>query len=239
MQSLSSSYITSASKRESNNIQQDPIRIQAVLDVFNTDEEKKKRKRHQDKGTEETTANENTNVIETSQRRLECLNEFTSNEKIIASSFPHIFMLGEAYKRDGSLLPTHHRHLMLQYTGTAGRSHEIIFFLFNQVQRHGNVTGVNSVVRSHRECFDEFTALVSNKKFRKELQKAKKDPKGKIAKKIMKIVTPILTTGGNKTCLGSLERNDAIAKINAMCFRYGMPTLFLTAAIDDVNNLNS
>ena len=55
----------------------------------------------------------------------------------------------------------------------------------------------------------------------------------------MRIVTPILTTGGNKTCLGSLERNDAIAKINAMCFRYGMPTLFLTAAIDDVNNLNS
>ena len=239
MQSLSSSYITSASKRESNNIQQDPIRIQAVLDVFNTDEEKKKRKRHQDKGTEETTANENTNVIETSQRRLECLNEFTSNEKIIASSFPHIFMLGEAYKRDGSLLPTHHRHLMLQYTGTAGRSHEIIFFLFNQVQRHGNVTGVNSLVRNHRDCFDEFTALVRNKKFRKQLQKAKKDPKGKIAKKVMNIVTPILTTGGNKTCLGSLERNDAIAKINAMCFRYGMPTLFLTAAIDDVNNLNS
>ena len=68
---------------------------------------------------------------------------------------------------------------------------------------------------------------------------AKKNPKSKEAKKILKIITPILTTGGNKTCLGSLERNSAISRINAMCLRYGMPTLFLTIAIDDVNNFNS
>ena len=69
--------------------------------------------------------------------------------------------------------------------------------------------------------------------------KAKKNPNSKEAKQILKVVTPVLTTGGNKTSFGSLERNSAISRINAMCLRYGMPTLFLTVSIDDVNNFNS
>ena len=129
--------------------------------------------------------------------------------------------------------------MLLQYTGTAGRCHETLFTLFDQKQRHSNTRGINTVVRNNRYCFAQFSKMVNSKKFRKLLQQAKKDPKGKIAKKVMRVVTPILTTGGSNTSLGSLERNDAISKIHAMSLRYGMPTLFLTVAIDDVNNFNS
>lgn len=258
LQSLSSSYITSGNKQSCDKIEQDPNRLKAILKLFHNDD-KKSTPKNQPQGGEyketegdsnkekkanaykEAEAEENSDPkpIDMSKRRLECLNEFTSNEKIIASSFFPIFLLGKAYLRDGSLLPSHHRHMMLQYTGIGGSYHDAIFFLFDQVQRHGNIRGVNSVVRSHKDCFDEFTTLVSSKKFRKVLHKAKKDPNGKEASKVMKLVAPILTTGGNRTCLGSLERNDAISKINAMCLRYGMPTLFLTVAVDDINNFNS
>lgn len=259
MQSISGSYITDSIHTKHVTLMKHQLRIKAVLDLFSNNEKKKRRlqvnkdgqKRTDDmdsnastkRNTIEGIGNENiepsnNDSIPTSQRRSECINEFTSNEKILSASFFHIFLLGQAYKRYGSLMPKHQRHLMLQFTGIAGRCHEAIFILFNQIQRHGNVNGVNSVVRCHKESFNEFTNLVSNKKFRKVLQRAKQNPKGKTAKKIMKIVTPILTTGGNKTCFGSLERNDAVSKILAMCVRYGMPTLFLTVAIDDVNNFN-
>ena len=148
-------------------------------------------------------------------------------------------MLGKFYNRIGSLNFKHHRHILLQYTGHAARNKDLIFFLFNQTQRHGNIGGINAVVRSNKESFKRFTELVRNEDFKKKIQRAKKKPDGKTAEEIMRIVTPILTIGGNKTCLGSLERNDAIMKINATCLRYGMPTLFLTVAIDDVNNFNS
>ena len=234
LQSLSSSYITNGKKRTPDKLDEDPKRIKSVLKIFHQEDDHLLSKK-----TKEVEKVPEKNDIEVSKRRLEALNEFTSNEKIISASFFHIFLLGKSYKRDGSLLPANHRHLLLQYTGIAGRCHDLLFFLFDQTQRFGNIGGINSVVRNHKESFDQFTSMVKNKNFRKVLQKAKKDPTGRTAKKVMKLVTPILTTGGSNTCLGALERNDAISKINAMCLRYGMPTLFLTIAVDDVNNFNS
>lgn len=180
-----------------------------------------------------------TNAIQVSVRREDCLNEFTSNEKIIASSFFPIFLLGKAYSTTGGLNRQHKRHMMLQYTGHAGRNHNFIFFLFDQSQRHGNVGGINAVVRSHEASFNKFAELVTNKEFKKKLKKAKHNPDGEDAKEILKTVAPVLAVGGNKECGSLIQRNEAISKIHSLCFRYGMPTLFLTIAIDDVNNFNS
>lgn len=236
---MSSSYITSGIKRKSNDVLNDPTRMKSVLHVFKTNEAKKQTAntaKHSDIQSKTSSTN---NIIEKSKRRVEALCEYTSNEKIISSSFFHIFLLGKAFMSSGPLSPTQQRHILLQYTGIAGRYHEAIFTLFDQKQRRGNTIGINTVVRNNKDCFRQFSQLVNNDKFRKLLLKAKKNPKGKVAKKVMQIVTPVLTTGGSRTSLGSLERNDAIMKINAMCLRYGMPTLFLTIAIDDVNNFNS
>ena len=267
LSTLSSSYVTEGLKRTSHNIKDDPNRIKTILKTFHTDEEgigkNSQGPKDKMKGIEEievtreesddfsddfTTSedkneyNENldsTAAVHQSQRRLECLNEFTSNDKILSSSFFHLFLLGDTYDTSGSLTRKHRRHMLLQYTGHAARNHDFIFFIFDQMQRHGNVGGINAVVRSHRASFKRFMSLVTDKNFRAKVKEAQQNPQGKVAKEVMEIVAPVLTMGGNKTSFGSLERNDAITKINALCLRYGMPTLFLTIAIDDVNNFNS
>lgn len=227
MGSISSVYVTNRSKINHDKLKSDSLRTMVILKTFESN-----------KVTNENVDSKSSAIPE-SIRRNECLNEFTSNETIISSSFFNVFLLGKAYMSKSSLNKQQKRHLFLQYTGHAARNHDLIFFLFDQAQRHGNINGINAAVRSHKKSFQKFTELVKDKDFQKKLRKAKRNPEGKTAKMVMDIVTPILTIGGNKTALGALERNDAISKINAMCFRYGMPTLFLTVAIDDVNCLNS
>ena len=239
LQSLTSSYITSGRKRRTKDLKKDVNRLHAILQNFEDDSEMKEGNDKNKEVESNLIEGMRKDIIVKSKRRIEQLSEFSCNEKIIASSFFHLFLLGKGYQRNNGLLPQHQRHLLLQHTGTAGRCHELIFFLFDQKQRHSNISGINSVVRNHKGCFEQFTSLVRNKGFRKLVTKAKRDPNSKEAKQILKIVTPVLTTGGNKTSFGSLERNNAISRINAMCLRYGMPTLFLTVSIDDVNNFNS
>ena len=107
------------------------------------------------------------------------------------------------------------------------------------MQRHENIYGINAFVRTYKECFRAFQHFVTNKNFMNTLKEARRNPKSKQAKQIMDIVTPVLTIGGKITALGALERNGAVSRIMSMCKRYGMPTIFFTIAIDDVNNLNS
>lgn len=226
-------YITDRIKRKKDitNLADDTKRIKAYLNALSSDNKIDIRKGIDRKDDD--------NKIKQSKRRLECLNEFTNNERIIASSFFHIFLLGKCFGINGSLSPKERKQVLLQYTGHAASNHSFLFFIFDQMQRHSNITGINAVVRNHKQCFRTFTKLVKKKGFKKLIMKALKNPEGKTAKAIMKIVSPVLMMGGKGTSLGSLERNETVSKINSLCLRYGMPTLFLTIAIDDVNNFNS
>lgn len=253
LSSISSSYVTDRQiKPNEDTIENNPIRMKAVFETFRTENENSDDSEnenilvdddaddsdHDSTNESQTEANQFSSFLQSS-RSMECLNEFTSNDKIIPCSFMPTFLLGKFYDRHGSLSFKQHRHILLQYTGHAARNKELIFFLFNQAQRHGNTRGVKAVVRSNKESFKRFSDLVIDENFKKKIRKAKKNPEGKTAKEIMETVATVLTIGGNKTDLGSVERNETIMKINATCLRYGMPTLFLTIAIDDVNNFNS
>lgn len=218
-------------KKNITNLVEDTKRIKAYLNALSANK-KKDIQRSIDREDDDKN-------IKQSKRRLECLNEFTSNEKIISSSFFHIFLLGKCFGITGSLSPKERKQILLQYTGHAASHHSFLFFVFDQMQRHSNITGINAVVRNHKQCFRTFTKLVKKKRFKKLIMKASDNTEGKTAKAIMKIVSPVLMMGGKGTSLGSLERNETISKINSLCLRYGMPTLFLTIAIDDVNNFNS
>lgn len=235
LSAITSSYVTDKQKRKYLELEKDPKRIKTYLRALYSDSTAQNGSKDSSKPHDSFTSNQ----PKVSKRRLECLNEFTDNEKIIASSFFHIFLLGKAYMTSGSLSNKHRRHIFLQYTRMAGSCQQFIFFLFDQLQRHSNVLGINAVVRSHKQSFDRFTKLVKKKDFRKKIIKAKKNPSGKTARQIMHTVGPVLTMGGKNTLVGSNEKNDTIAKIHSLCLRYGMPTLFLTVAIDDVNNFNS
>ena len=228
LDSISSAYVTDRKKNEHGDLENDPVRIKAILDTFESKEV-----------VNDNNVKPRVQGIPQSVRRNEILDEFTCNDIIISSSFPDVFLLGKCYQIKGSLTNKQRRHLLLQYTGNGARNHDLIFFLFDQLQRHGNINGINAVVRSHKRSFERFKDLVKNPEFQRIIKEAKKDPKGKIAQIVMDIVAPILKIAGNKTSVGALERHQAITKINAMCYRYGMPTLFLTVAIDDVNCCNS
>ena len=75
--------------------------------------------------------------------------------------------------------------------------------------------------------------------FQDELKEAVKNPHGKIGKKVMKKIEPMLAGGGKRTAYGALARADTGGKIMAMRRRYGCAPAFLTFAIDDVNHPTS
>ena len=147
--------------------------------MFNSDDQKKKKTETKRNTNIIPTKNALHDAIETSKRRLECLDEFTSNEKIISSSFFHIFLLGKAYMTSGTISTKHQRHMLLQYTGTAGRCHETLFTLFDQKQRHSNSRGINTVVRNNKDYFAQFSKLVNNKNFRNSYKKQNRIQKEK------------------------------------------------------------
>ena len=99
--------------------------MKAILKNFGNGNEKDTEKN--DEGNAEVIDTVRKDLVVKSKRRIEQLNEYTCNERIIASSFFHVFLLGKAYQKDNGLLPVHHRHLLLQHTGFAGRSHDLIF----------------------------------------------------------------------------------------------------------------
>lgn len=63
-------------------------------------------------------------------------NEFESNDLLLYSSFPFLFVLGRGLKTSGSLSPATTRHMLLQHSGCFSSCFRFIFLLFDQHQRH-------------------------------------------------------------------------------------------------------
>jgi hypothetical protein len=152
-----------------------------------------------------------------SYRQQDPLNEFSGGasgrkDEGTVKAFPDVFFLGKGYDSNRpSLNEEQVEHLLMQFTTSAATCRPLVFYLFDQMQRHGS----------------------------EKLKEAVKDPHGKVGKEVMKKIEPILTGGGKQTLYGALARADTGGKIMAMRRRYGSAPAFLTFAIDDVNHPTS
>ena len=70
--------------------------------------------------------------------------------------------------------------------------------------------------------------------FQEKLRNAVAHPERKDAIYVLNKLLPVLTTAGQHTSFGSLERNLSLGEMYAMMRRFGPEFEFLTIAFDDV-----
>ena len=80
----------------------------------------------------------------------EPLNEFLTGDEGLVKAFPDVFLLGTGYDVDHTraprLTPKQRKHLLRQFTCAAASCAALIFYLFNQMQRHD--VGLTSLSRN-------------------------------------------------------------------------------------------
>jgi len=180
-----------------------------------------------------------------SYREQDPFNEFLGGasgrkDEGMVKAFPDVFFLGKGYNSNRpSLNEEQVEHLLMQFTTNAATCRPLLFYLFDQLQRHGSIKGMHAKRTNKENEFAKFTEEFMSESFQEMLKEAVKYPHGKIGKKVLKKIEPILTGGGKRTTFGALARADTGGKIMAMRRRYGCAPAFLTFAIDDVNHPTS
>ena len=175
-----------------------------------------------------------------SYRERDPLNEFQSGDEGLVKAFPDVFLFGTAYGgHRPNLNEGQVQHLLMQYTTSAASCRPLLFYLFDQKQRHASIKGMYAKVLSDKRAFDQLSKECKSPIFHERLQNAVKNPQCKDGKYIAKRLVPVLSFGGKKTVFGAMERNESKGEILALGRRFGSAPAFLTFAIDDVNHPTS
>lgn len=165
------------------------------------------------------------------------INEFNENQIIMYGAFPHLFPFGRGYGST-SLLNSHQtKHLLKQYSNRFSQDSRLLFTLFDQLQRHTTAQTVSMRVKNNPGSFDKFSELIQSTEFKSKVASAVKDPNTSDAKKIVNAIIPYINLIGGKVPYGPIERSTSITKLYALTFRYGVPSIFLTIAPDDIHNI--
>lgn len=169
------------------------------------------------------------------------LSEFDENDRILSGCFPHLFMYGRAYGRNGSLTDVQTRHLLLQYTTVAATTPEVVYLLFNQHTRHQNIGNLSREIKCNPRKYAAVARTLESNQFQDTLRKALQRPKTrtKEAKAVFKVVMPLLQLAAKTSRFGSLDATPIKGQLVAMCRFRGPASVFLTLTPDDVNNPRS
>jgi hypothetical protein len=184
---------------------------------------------------------EATKMEQRSHREQDPFNEFLGGmfgkDEGMVKAFPDVFFLGKGYDSNRpSLNEEQVQHLLMQFTTNAASCRPLLFYLFDQLQRHGSIKGMHAKRVNKENEFAKFAEEFMSESFQEKLKEAVKDPHGKVGREVMKKIEPVLTGGGKLTTYGALARADTGKKIMAMRRRYSCAPAFLTFAIDDVNH---
>jgi hypothetical protein len=172
-----------------------------------------------------------------SRREIDPVNEFDRKCEGLLLAFPDVFFLGRGYSNPNASLTLRQRsHLLHQFTTSAGCCRPLLFYLFDQLQRHSTISAMHYKVMSDRKGFSEFTKEFLSVEFQVRLRNAVREPHSKEGKFVLQKIMPVLTSAGSKTVFGAVERYESKRQILALARRFGPAPAFLTFAVDDVNH---
>ena len=172
-------------------------------------------------------------------RDSDAINEFTDGEYARCAPFPDTFLFGKMYGRNkGPLSESECRHCLLHCGKRPARERTFLFSEFDKRQRHQNCLGVSLKTTASKKQFQKLSEEFRDRGFQRDLQRAVRCPTGKIGKRILRKIVPLLKHSGRKTPLGTFERHDEMGKVLAMGREYGSASCMMTFAMDDVNSAN-
>lgn len=170
-------------------------------------------------------------------RELILFNEFNSNDKLIYSSFPHLFLFGRGLRSSGSVNEEATRHMMLQFSGSISLCHRLIFLLFDQFQRHAATRVIASRVKCSPKSFGDFVDWINEPDFLEELKAAVKNPKAPSSIELLKKLGPNIQSCTSRIPFTSSQRGASMRNLVAMRYYFGMPSFFFTYSPDDINGV--
>jgi hypothetical protein len=126
------------------------------------------------------------------------LNEFTENDLLLNGSFSNLFFLGRPLPSTGSVSSAFRLKLLRQHDNRFARNHQLLFLLFNQLQRHTVARTVAARVRPAPGQIREFHRMVEESDFQRKLDVAIRQPDGDVADKLARRVLPMIQIAGAK-----------------------------------------
>ena len=164
-------------------------------------------------------------------------NEFINNDLLLYCSFPFLFHFGKRIQNCGTIDKKSARHMLLQFHGSFASCHQLIFLLFDQLQRHAASQVVASRVKCNPKSFESFVEIVNDPNFIQQLKTATKNPSSKESIDLLKKLSPHIISCTSRIPFTSAQRSAEIMNLIAMRYFYGMPCIFLTYAPDDIHGV--
>ena len=174
-------------------------------------------------------------VIPVSRESNEPIVEWTDNDKLLRGAFPDLFLFGQGIPNQ---LPTHRhwKHFALYYDG---RFDNPLFIAhgFNQLQRASCIRTSARITGKNAATLSSLGILANSEAFRKQLVWARDHPNSKTAKSLNAKLSRILSMVGSAIPYSPFERAATRPKLNAMRYRYGVGSNFLTGAPGEFEDL--
>ena len=175
-----------------------------------------------------------------SKRLPGALNEFLGKDLVLTTTFPHVFMLGKAYRRAvGKYSQAQLRHLLHQFTMVPSRDRRLMAYLSECFIRHQAIFGVNSYLKNHPESGDKINKLLKDPVERQRLRDALEDIDGELAEKMTAEYKPYFHFSGRNISYGCMESDKLKVFILETSKRMQAPFTFLTLNMEEANNPRS
>ena len=174
-------------------------------------------------------------VIPVSRESNEPIIEWTDNDKLLCGAFPDKFILGQGVPK-GLLSERKWRHFANYYDG---RFEDPLFIAhcFNQLQRAACIRSSARITGKNTATLKSLGQLTNSKAFREQLVWARDHPHSKEAKSLNAKLCRILSMVGSTIPFSLFERAATRPKLNAMRFRYGIGSNFITGAPPEFEDL--
>ena len=157
-------------------------------------------------------------------------NEFTNNSVILASTLPHLFCLGDAYS--ASVSTSQCRRMLLSYNPAFGSCAQLIFLLFNQLQRHSTARKLAALVRNNAAAFAQFLILCTEPQIEAMLQAALANPMAAASRTLIAKLESCMSMAGGLVPFSAVSRRGKMGDFIA-AMRHLQPALWFNTVSPD------
>ncbi len=161
--------------------------------------------------------------------------EWTDNKTLLTGAFPDKFLFGQGVPI-GLLTHQNWKHFSLYYDG---RFDDPLFIAhgFNQLQHACCIRNSARITGKNLATLKSLGVLANSEEFRRQLIWARDHPHSQEAKSLNAKISQILSMVGSTIPYSPFERAVTHPNLNAMQYRYGVGSNFITGAPPEFEDL--
>ena len=166
-------------------------------------------------------------------------NEFLDNDDLFTGTFPQHFPTGEWFENKSSLHLKERRLLLLNYNSMIGRCTQLVFLLFNQYQRHLNITLARVGLRNDTAAWKKWLELIAEDGIMAEIKTAADNPKKTTSRNLKRRLESIFSTIQGNAQYSTAKRRKAFGDLVAFTRHFGFATYFNSISSDPTGDIGT